>query len=41
MKRLPPTPTMQIGREVFAVGSSRYAVYGFGRKVEGVKALFS
>jgi hypothetical protein len=32
---------MQIGREVFAAGSSRFAVFGFGRKDVGVKALFS
>jgi hypothetical protein len=36
-----PTPTIKTGREVFAAGSSQFAVFGFGRKVEGVKALFS
>jgi hypothetical protein len=40
-KKLYTTPTMQLGREAFAASSSRFAVFGFGRKVEGVKALFS
>jgi hypothetical protein len=31
---------MQTGREVFAASSLRFAVFGFGRKVEGIKALF-
>jgi len=40
-KILPTTPTMQIGREVFAASSSQFAVFGFGRKDAGIKALFS
>jgi hypothetical protein len=40
-KQLCPTPTIKIGREVFAASSSRFAVFSFGRKVEGVKTLFS
>jgi hypothetical protein len=32
---------MQIGRDVVAASSSRFAVLGYGRKVEDVKALFS
>jgi hypothetical protein len=39
-KRL-PTPTIKIGREVFAASSSRFAAFSFGRKGEGIKALFS
>jgi len=39
-KKRVTTPTIKIGREVFAASSSRFAVFGFGRKDEGVKALF-
>jgi hypothetical protein len=35
------TSTIKIGREMFAASSSRFAVFSFGRKDEGVKALFS
>jgi len=41
MKKRATTPTMQIGREVCAASSSQFAVFTFGRKDEGVKALFS
>ena len=35
------TPTIKIGRDVFAASSSRFAVFTFGRKDAGIKALFS
>jgi hypothetical protein len=41
MKKRLPTPTIKIGREVFAASSSRFAVFCFGRKDAGIKALFS
>jgi hypothetical protein len=40
-KVLHTTPTIKIGREVFAASSSRFAVFSFGEKDEDVKALFS
>jgi len=40
-KNKPPTPTIKIGREVFAASSSQFAVFTFGRKGAGIKALFS
>jgi hypothetical protein len=40
-ENLHTTPTIKIGREVFAASSSRFTVFGFGRKDAGVKALFS
>jgi hypothetical protein len=41
MKKRATTPTIKIGSEVFAASSSRFTVFGFGRKDAGVKALFS
>ena len=38
-KNVLPTPTIKKGREVFAESLSRFAVYGFGRKDVGIKAL--
>tara|TARA_R110000868_G_scaffold395678_2_gene667485 strand:- start:278 stop:412 length:135 start_codon:yes stop_codon:yes gene_type:complete len=40
-KILPTTTTIKIGREVSAASSSGFAVFGFGRKDAGIKALFS
>ena len=41
MKKRATTSTIKIGREAFVASSSRFAVFGFGRKDEDVKALFS
>jgi hypothetical protein len=36
-KKLNPTPTIEIGCEVFNASSSRFAVFGFGRNVSSAK----
>jgi len=41
MKKRVTTSTIKIGREVFTASSLPFAVFRFGRKDAGIKALFS